>query len=230
MDLARDLIDHRIADLDDQDAGMVDDLWITWTNDTATLGPIVTGTAALLHQLGRLGAGVSAIAARTGWSHANVWREIPWTQVRRIERSQVNLLLRRSELPSLPGRTHHTQVPHDDAMLYSQLSKLPVVTRDHRRFGIVDVRTTALVADPPRVLGLLMVPHARRHSFGLKRFDTTSIRLGGITRGGCFLPWDQISHVTRVAIHTNAASGELAPLAAAPTPQPPPMREGATPP
>jgi hypothetical protein len=230
MDLARDLIDHRIADLDDQDAGMVDDLWITWTEATATLGPIVTGTAALLHQLGPLGAGLSALGARTGWSHANVWREIPWTQIRRMERSQVNLLLRRAELPTLPSRTPRTPDRQTGAMLYSQLSKLAVRTRDGRRLGIIDVRCTALVTDPPSVLGLLVAPHARRHSFGLKRFDTTSIRLGGITRGGCFLAWDQITRITEDAIHTNAASGELIPLAAAPTPQPPPMREGATPP
>src|SRR4051812_32525669 len=118
MDLARDLIDHRIADLDDQDAGMVDDLWITWTEDTATLGPIVTGTAALLHQLGPLGAGLSSLGARTGWSHANVWREIPWTQIRRIERSQVNLLLRRAELPTLqPHAPHPRSADRLDAVL-----------------------------------------------------------------------------------------------------------------
>src|SRR3954447_4915246 len=138
MDLARDLIDHRIADLEDQDAGMVDDLWITWTHETATLGPIVTGTAALLHQLGPAGRVLSAIASRIGWSHANVWREIPWTEVRRIEHPQVKLLLPRTELPKLPRRTSHANTEHAGAMLYSQLTNLPVFTRDHRRLGIID--------------------------------------------------------------------------------------------
>src|SRR4051794_10182683 len=123
MDLARDLIDHRIADLDDQDAGMVDDLWITRTEDTATLGPIVTGTAALLHQLGPLGAGLSALAARTGWSHANVWREIPWTKIRRIERSQVNLLLRRAKLPPPPNPPPPPPQPPTPPKLYTPPSK-----------------------------------------------------------------------------------------------------------
>jgi hypothetical protein len=230
VDLARDLIDHRIADLDDQDAGMVEDIWITWTHEPATLGPIVTGTAALLHQLGRPGVALSAIATRIGWSHANVWREIPWTQVRRIERPQVKLLLPRAQLPELPGRTRHANTEHTGAMLYSQLINLPVYTRDHRRLGIIDIRTTALISEPPQILGLLVAVHSRRHSFGLKHFDTTTIRLGGITHGGCFLAWSDIASITDQAIHTDVASGELTPLAAAPNPQPPPMPQGATPP
>jgi hypothetical protein len=230
VDLARDLIDHRIADLHDEDAGMVDDMWITWTHDAATLGPIITGTAALLHQLGRAGVALSAIAAHIGWSHANVWREIPWTDVRRIERPQVKLLLPRAQLPELPHRTSHATTEHTGAMLYSELINLPVFTRDHRRLGIIDIRTAALISEPPQVLGLLVAAHSRRRSFGLKHFDTTTIRLGSITRGGCFLAWSDIARITDQAIHTNAASGELTPLAAAPSPEPPPMPEGPTPP
>jgi hypothetical protein len=230
VDLARDLLDHRIADLQDQDAGMVDDIWITWTDHTATLGPIVTGTAALLHQLGPAGVALSALASRIGWSHANIWREIPWTKVRRIERPQVKLLLPRAHLPTLPDHTPHTKAEPIREMLYSQLTNVPVLTRDHRRFGIIDIRTTALIAAPPEVLGLLVAPHSRRRSFGLKHFDTTTIRLGGITHGGCFLPWSDITRITDRAIHTNAAAGELTALAAAPNPQPPPMPQGPTPP
>lgn len=226
MDLARDLIDHRIADLEDQDAGMADDIWLTWTHETATLGPIVTGTAALLHQLGRPGVALSAIATRIGWSHANVWREIPWTEIRRNERPQVKLLLPRK----LPGHTSHANTEHTGAMLYSQIINLPVYSRDHRRLGIIDIRTADLISEPPQVLGLLIAAHSRRHSFGLKHFDTTTIRLGGITHGGCFLAWSNIARITDQAIHTNAASGELTPLPAAPNPQPPPMPQGATPP
>jgi hypothetical protein len=230
LDLARDLLDHRIADLEDEDAGIVDDIWITWTHHTATLGPIVTGTAALLRQLGPFGAALSTLANHIAWSRASVWREIPWTKVRRIERAQAQLLLPRSQLPTLTGRTRQTNTEETGAMLYSQLINLPVLTRDHRRLGVIDIRTEALISEPPNVLGLLVAPHSRRRSFGLKHFDTTTIRLGGITRGGCFLAWSDITHITDHAIHTNAASGELTPLAAAPTPQPPPMPQGATPP
>jgi hypothetical protein len=230
VDLARDLLDHRVADLEDEDAGMVDDIWITWTDHTATLGPIVTGTAALLRQLGPLGVAVSAIARHVAWSHANIWREIPWTQVRRIERAQAQLLLPRSQLPTLTGRTSQTNTEQTGAMLYSHFINLPVLTRDQRRLGVIDIRTTALISEPPKVLGLLVASHSRRRSFGLKHFDTTTIRLGGITQGGCFLAWSDITDITDHAIHTNAASGELTPLAAAPNPQPPPMPQGATPP
>jgi hypothetical protein len=230
VDLARDLIDHRIADLEDQDAGMVDDLWVTWHHGTAALGPIVTGAAALLTQVGPFQTMLIALSRRIRCSHARVWREIPWRQVRRIERPQVKLLVPRADLAHSADRSQTLVSDQRGQMLYSQLCNLPVATRDHQRLGIIDVRTAPLISEPPQVLGLLIAPHPRRRSLGLKQFDTTAVRLGGIPRGGRYLPWEDISRITSDAIHTNAASGELAPLATAPNPQPPPMPEGATPP
>jgi hypothetical protein len=230
VDLARDLIDHRIADLEDQDAGMVDDLWVTWVHDTAALGPIVTGTAALLAQVGPFQTPLIALSRRIGWSHARVWREIRWRQVRRIERPQVKLLVPRADLAHSSDRTQTVVSDQRGQMLYSELCKLPVATRDDQRLGIIDVRTTPLISEPPQVLGLLVAPHPRGRSLGLKRFDTTAVRLGGIPQAGRYLPWKDITRITPDAVHTNTASGELGPLATAPNPQPPPMPEGATPP
>ena len=57
MDVGRDLIDHRIVDLDGHDVGRVDDVWIYVADGAAVVSPIVTGTGALLRQLGAVATG-----------------------------------------------------------------------------------------------------------------------------------------------------------------------------
>jgi hypothetical protein len=219
MDVGRDLIDHRITDAHADDAGMVDDLWITWDADTATVGNLVTGTAALIGQLGRVAPALTRAARRVGCSHASVWREIPWSRVDRVERPQVVLALARDELPTLPGRSQPGNP--SSALLYTQLIKLRVRTEDGSQLGILDVRTTRYTSGVPTVIGLLVTPHPHGHTLGMKRYDTTSTRLGGIS-GAFFLPWGDITTLTHT-IATRLDHDELTPLADAPQPSPPPM-------
>ena len=76
MDVGRDLIDHRIVDLDGHDVGRVDDVWIHVADGAAVVSPIVTGTGALLRQLGAVGDRIK----RLGFWHADRWREIVWDE------------------------------------------------------------------------------------------------------------------------------------------------------
>ena len=223
MDVGRDLIDHRITDAHGEDAGMVDDLWMTWDAGACIIGNLVTGSAALIDQFGRAARPLSRAAQRLGCGHAVVWREIPWHRVDRIERPQVVLALARGELPTLPGRSQPSD--RSTARLYTELIKLPVRTKDGSQLGILDVRTTPHTSGAPTVIGLLLTPHPHGYTLGLKRYDTTSTRLGGIA-GAFFLPWSDIATITHT-ITTRLDHGELIPLADAPQPHPPPMPAGA---
>ena len=81
MDVGRDLIDHRIVDLDGHDVGRVDDVWIYVVDGAAVASPIVTGTGALLRQLGEVGDRIKRLAPHVGFRHADRWREIVWDDV-----------------------------------------------------------------------------------------------------------------------------------------------------
>jgi sporulation protein YlmC with PRC-barrel domain len=230
VDVARDLIDHRIADLDAKDAGIVDDVWVSWRPGDAELGPIVTGTAALLRQLGRVGACVASLGRRLGWSHAQLWREIPWTHVRRVERPQVRLVMRREELPLLPSaQPDRTALGREGTMRYTEFVKLPVWTQDGRRLGILDVRTAPHTTGAPAVFGLILAERPLGRSLGMKRYDTTTVRIGGVRRG-CFLAWDDVMAVNADGIRARRAADELVSITDAPRPQAPPMPEGPVPP
>ena len=65
MDIGRDLIDHRIVDLDGHDVGRVDDLWVCVADGRAVVGPIVSGAGALFQQFGTLGQRLQRIAPHT---------------------------------------------------------------------------------------------------------------------------------------------------------------------
>jgi hypothetical protein len=64
VDVGRDLIDHRMVDLEGHDVGRVDDVWIHVADGAAVASPIVTGTGALLRQLGRVGERIRRLARR----------------------------------------------------------------------------------------------------------------------------------------------------------------------
>jgi hypothetical protein len=226
MDLGRDLIDHRIADGDDLDAGMTDDVWITWQGESARLGPLLSGTPIMLDQLGQAGRWLSIVAPRIGWTHGGLWREIQWDSVKRIERPQVRLIESRSDLPTRSDRRPAAMLGREGRMRYLELSRLAVRTRDDQRFGIVDVRTGPLLTEPPQVLGLLISPHQRARAFGLKRYDSTRARLGSVSGDERFLPWEAIEEITAREIRTSAIPGQLVALAAAPQAMPPPMPQG----
>jgi sporulation protein YlmC with PRC-barrel domain len=87
VDVGRDLIDHRIVDLDGHDVGRVDDVWIYVANGAAVVSPIVTGTGALLRQLGGAGDRIQRLAPHVGFRHADRWREIVWDDVQVLQRS-----------------------------------------------------------------------------------------------------------------------------------------------
>jgi hypothetical protein len=98
MDIGRDLIDHRIVDLDGHDVGRVDDLWVYVADGRATVGPIVSGAAALFQQFGTLGRRLQQIAPHVGYRHATRWREFGWDDVEALQRPQVILSPRLADL------------------------------------------------------------------------------------------------------------------------------------
>jgi len=114
-------------------------------------------------------------------------------------------------------------------MRYTEFVKLPVWTQDDRRLGILDIRAAPHTTGAPAVFGLILTQRPRGRSLGMKRYDTTALRIGGV-RGGCFLAWEDVTAVEGDGIRTRRSADELAPLAEAPRPQAPPMPEGAMPP
>ena len=222
MDLARDLIDHLIVDCDDQDSGMVDDLWIEHAGASASLGPLVTGGAALIAQLGPFSGAVTRAALAMRLRHAAVWREIDWQHIDRVERPQTRLLLGRAELSLLPG-----PVPRKDAVLFTHISRLPVLTADGRRLGLLDVRTEQHAGSAPSVLGLIVSRQAHGRSFALKRYTSTAPRFGGIAHRALFVRWAEIASIDADAITTNVPLEKLQPLGCVPDPGPPTMPEAA---
>ena len=91
-----------------------------------------------------------------------------------------------------------------------------------RRMGVVDVRTT--LPDPePTILGLLVAAHPLRHTFGLKRFDSTSQRFGGTHHDTRYLAWTADLQIRDGAILCPVPLTNLPLLSAAPPSTPPPM-------
>lgn len=223
MDIGRDLIDHRIVDLDGHDVGRVDDLWICVSEGRAAIGPIVSGAAALFRQFGGLGRRLLRIAPHLGYSHATRWREFGWNDVKALQRPQVVLTPRRADIPARPQG--HASRPGQE-LLYTTLIRLAVRDPTGRTIGVVDVRTTP--PDPePEILGLLVAPHPLRHTLGMKRFDSTSQRFAGTHHHTRYLPWSEVAELGSTAIHSRLALTDLPLLADTPTSQPPPMPDQA---
>lgn len=219
MDVGRDLIDHRIVDLDGHDVGRVDDVWIHVKDGAAVVSPIVTGTGALLRQLGRVGDRIQRVAPHVGYRHADRWREIIWDDVHQLQRPQVVL---KPRLRDLKGRPEGHRPRPGVELLYTNLVRLPVRDPSGRRMGVVDVRTT--LPDPePTILGLLIAAHPLRHTLGLKRFDSTSQRFGGTRRRTRYLAWTTDLQIRDGAILCPAPLASLPLLSATPPSTPPPM-------
>ncbi len=221
MDVGRDLIDHRIVDLDGHDVGRVDDVWIYVADGAAVVSPIVTGTGALLRQLGRAGDRIKRLAPHVGFRHADRWREIVWDDVHVLQRPQVVLEPR---LRDLAGRPEGHRSRPGVELLYTDLIRLPVRDPSGRRMGVVDVRTT--LPDPePAILGLLVAAHPLRHTLGLKRFDSTSQRFGGIQHHTRYLAWTADLQIRDGVVLCPVPFTDLPLLSAAPPSTPPPMHE-----
>jgi hypothetical protein len=219
VDVGRDLIDHRIVDLDGHDVGRVDDVWIYVADGAAVVSPIVTGTGALLRQLGGVGDRIQRLAPHVGFRHADRWREILWDDVHVLQRAQVVLEPR---LRDLAGRPEGHRPRSGVDLLYTDLIRLPVRDPSGRRMGVVDVRTT--LPDPePSILGLLVAAHPLRHTLGLKRFDSTSQRFGGTRHHTRYLAWTADIQVRDGVILCPVPLTDLPLLSAAPSSAPPPM-------
>ena len=219
MDVGRDLIDHRIVDLDGHDIGRVDDVWIHAADGAAVVSPIVTGTGALLRQLGKVGDRIQRLAPHLGYRHADRWREIAWDDVHQLQRPQVVLEPRLRDLARRPeGHRPRTGIE----LLYTDLIRLPVRDPSGNRLGVVDVRTT-LPSPEPAILGLLVAAHPLRHTLGLKRFDSTSERFGGTRHHTRYLAWTPDLQISDDAILCPVALTNLPLLSATPPSMPPPM-------
>ena len=219
MDIGRDLIDHRIVDLDGHDVGRVDDLWVYLSDNDATIGPIISGAGALFGQFGAFGRRLQRIAQNVGYRHASRWREYGWQDVEALQRPQVVIAPRLADLAGRP----QGHAPHSGAeLLYTKLIHLPVCDPAGRAMGVIDVRTT--LPDPePKILGFLVAPHPLRHTLGLKRFDSTGERFAGTRRNTRYLPWQDVHTIDPSAIQSRLALSELPMLSDAPDSQPPPM-------
>jgi hypothetical protein len=223
VDVGRDLIDHRMVDLEGHDVGRVDDVWIHVADGAAVASPIVTGTGALLRQLGRVGERIRRLARRAGFWQADRWREIVWDDVHMLQRPQVVLEPR---LHDMAGRPEGHRPRAGVELLYTDLIRLPVRDPSGVRIGVVDVRTT--LPDPdPAVLGLLVAPHPLRRTLGLKRFDSTSQRFGGTRRHTRYLAWTADVEIRDGAIHCPVPFTDLPLLSAAAPSVPPPMPDQA---
>src|SRR6185437_7556550 len=189
VDVGRDLIDHRMVDLEGHDVGRVDDVWIHVADGAAVASPIVTGTGALLRQLGAVGERIRRLARRAGFRQADRWREIVWDDVQMLLRPQVVLQPRLHDLAGRP--------------------------EGHRPRPGVELLTT--LPDPePAVLGLLVAPHPLRRTLGLKRFDSTSQRFGGTRHHTRYLAWTADVEIRDGAIHCPVPFTDLPLLSAAP--------------
>jgi sporulation protein YlmC with PRC-barrel domain len=104
MDVARDLQDHQLLDRDGNACGRVDDTLIQWDEQgEGQLGPMLSGGAILLDQLGRLGRVLRPIMRFSG---ARREVRIDWALVGRIEPSAIHVVSTREGLGlRSPGRT-----------------------------------------------------------------------------------------------------------------------------
>jgi sporulation protein YlmC with PRC-barrel domain len=99
MDLARDLQDHQLIDRDGIACGRVDDIIIRWDNEGAQLGPVLSGGAVLLDQLGRLGRVLRPVLRLVG---ARREVHIDWALVGRIELDAIHVVIPRESLGLTP--------------------------------------------------------------------------------------------------------------------------------
>jgi sporulation protein YlmC with PRC-barrel domain len=220
MDIARDILDHRIVDLDGHDVGRVDDVWIELGTSPA-VGPLVTGTGALLRHLGRAGRMVAGAAPLVGFQHATRWRELAWADVSSLQRPQLVIKPRKNDMQGRPEG--HTPAATCE-LLYTDLIAMTVIDRNQRKFGVLDARAT-LPRPQPALLGLIVSHHPRLSSWGLKRFDSTSQHFGGIRRNARYLPVELINARGDNQLHIHVRFEELPRITDAPRAELPPLSD-----
>ena len=97
------------------------------------------------------------------------------------------------------------------AIRFSTLLRLPVVDSAGARMGLLDVRTSE-PAPPtaPAILGLLLSPHPRAGSRGLKRHDAAlSPRRRRTQAHSRYAPWHQIASINLDAVQLHCRFEDL---------------------
>jgi hypothetical protein len=214
MDVARDLVDRQLVDRDGRECGRVDDVWIEWDADGARLGPLASGAAIVLDQLGAAGRMLQHI----GGARARRSRPIEWAGVARIERSRVLLACD-------PADATQTQPPSPRRRRYSTISRLPVIDATGERRGVLDLRSeTALAGAAPSILGLIVCRRTWLRTLGMKRYDAAGVPLADVQDHARFVPWSAVTALDD-AIRLRAAFADMPRLGDAPDPGPPPRAQ-----
>ncbi len=211
MDVARDLLDRQLTGPDGRECGRVDDLWLEWNADGAQLGALESGAATVLAQLGVAG----SLLRRLGGDRARRARAIEWSDVVRVDRTQVVLARVPPEggplRPAEPGRRR-----------YSAISRLAVVDAGGERRTVLDIRTkNAGSGAGPAVLGLIACRHPWLRTLGMKRYDPSGAPLADVQRHARWVPWGAIAELGD-EIHLAHTFDGFPRLGDAPDPGPPP--------
>ena len=213
MDVARDLVDRQLVDRDGRECGRVDDVWIEWDADGACLGPLASGSAIVLDQLGAAG----RLLQHIGGARARRSRPIEWASVARVERSRVLLGC---------DPAHMTQVRASSlGRRYSAMTRLPVIDATGERRGVLDLRSeTAFGGAAPSILGLIACRHTWLRTLGMKRYDAAGVPLADVQDHARFVPWNAVTALDD-AIRLGVAFADLPRLSDAPDPGPPPLAQ-----
>jgi sporulation protein YlmC with PRC-barrel domain len=103
MDVMRDLQDHQLVDHEGNACGRVDDTVLRWDEHGGQLGPLLSGGAVLLDELGRLGRILRPLLRFSG---ARRQVSIDWALVSQLEHSAIHVIAARASLGlSPPSRT-----------------------------------------------------------------------------------------------------------------------------
>ena len=99
MDVARDLQDHQLVDRDGNACGRIDDTVIRWDERGGQLGPLLSGGAVLLDELGRLGRVLRPLLRFAG---ARRQVSLDWALVSRMDPDVIHLAIPRERLGLTP--------------------------------------------------------------------------------------------------------------------------------
>jgi hypothetical protein len=212
MDVARDLVDRQLVDRDGRECGRVDDVWIEWDADGGRLGPLASGAAIVLDQLGAAG----RLLQHIGGARARRSRPIEWASVARVERSRVLLAHESAHMTQ-------TQPPSLGRRRYSAITRLPVIDATGEQRGVLDLRTkTPRGGAAPSILGLIVCRRTWLRTLGMKRYDAVGVPLADVQDHARFVPWNAVTALDD-AIRLGVAFTDLPRLSDAPDPGPPPL-------
>lgn len=214
MDVARDLVDRQLVDRHGRECGRVDDVWIEWDIDGARLGPLASGAAIVLDQLGATGRLLQHIAG----ARARRSRPIDWASVARVERNRVLL-------GGDPAHMTQARASSLGRHRYSAIARLPIIDAAGERRGMLDIRSeTASAGAAPSILGLIACRHTWLRTLGMKRYDAAGVPLADVQDHARFVPWNVVTALDD-AIRLRACFSEMPRLSEAPDPGPPSLSQ-----